>query len=450
MSLANDIIYGRTQNVARQLSQGAEVDEMDEYGYTPLIEAAIANNEEMGKLILDYNPKVNEQDVTGGTALHWTVENNNESFCQKLLEKGADPNAYTKAKLPVLLKPVLRRQEKIKRLLYQHGGDLHFAQDFINTKLIGHRFELHGKVIILNSLGRFIEVHFSGFILEFTISLVEASIYQFRNHFSARNLKNYFRQLDQIIQSFEAAAELIKFQQYMIDIDQFKKKIHTLLNRDLLLIPVGYEGHAINFIKYKNLLAKCDRGENSIGAQSVVIYKINNPQRMHEDLIKDLLYTKQSKQSVTDGIISVLDLEPIADLPLRSQVIGNCSWANTEATLPTMLYMLSGLQNQQEILEIYDIWREWDKDRALHKMTLTFQRAAPARRASIASTLAAVLFQRCKYTNAKDVERARKIIPILRHPGYEYILESYIDVYCGKKPTPEGKNLLQLLDIYGE
>jgi len=450
MSLANDIIYGRTQNVIRQLAQGADINEMDEYGYTPLIEAAIANNLEMGKLILEHNPNVNETDVTGGTALHWTVENKNLEFTQLLLDQGANPNAYTKAKLPVLLKPVLRRQNKLKKLLYEHGGDLHFAQDFINTKLIGHRFELHGKVDVVNSQGRFIEIHFAGFILEFTISLIEASIYQFRNHFSARSLTNYFSQLDLIIQTFENAAELIKYQQYMTDIEQHRKRIHKLINRDFLLIPVGYEGHAINFIKYKNLFAKCDRGENSVGAHSVVIYKINNPDRMHEDLIKDLLYSKLSKASVTDDIISVLDLEPVATLPIQSQVIGNCSWANTEAVLPTMLFMLSGLQNQQEILEIYDIWREWDKDRALHKMTLTFHRAAPARRASIAATLAAVLFQCCKYTNTKDVERARKIIPILRFPGYNYILESYLDVYGGKKPTPEGKNLMQLLDIYGD
>src|SRR5207253_4501378 len=119
----------------------------------------------------------------------------------------------------------------------------------------------------------------------------------------------------------------------------------------------------------------CDRGENSIGGQSVVIYKINNPSRLNADLIKDLLYTKQSEQSVTEGIISVLDLEPIDDLPIRSQVIGNCSWANTEATLPTMLYLLSSLQNKDEILTIYHSWREWDKDRALHRLMVTFTRA---------------------------------------------------------------------------
>jgi hypothetical protein len=35
----------------------------------------------------------------------------------------------------------------------------------------------------------------------------------------------------------------------------------------------------------------------------------------------------------------------------------------------------------------------------------------------------------------------------LRTPGYEYILKSYLEVYCHRNPSPAGENLQKLLRL---
>jgi hypothetical protein len=458
MSLTDQILKGSIKKVEQLLANGASPNELDIYGYTPLIEASIANRPDIAALLIHHGADVRLKDLTGGTALNWAVENNNLDLCKLLLQNGADPNAYNKNSQPVLIQPLLRRQQELKELLYKYGADLKFAQDYINTKLIGHRFELVGRVDIVDNKNTFIEVDYEGFVLEFTLGVIQDSLIQFINNFSARNLRSHFAELENIILAFAYAAELLKYQQHLVDIKQHKTRIDKLCRRNLLLLPVGYEGHAITFIRYGNLLAKCDRGENSLHNPSVLIYRMGRPQVFNTEFIKHLLFQKQSQYYISQGIVKDLGLQPVIDLPLPSQLIGNCSWANVEAAVPTMLLML-WLHNhadihladvrryQQAALAIYKQWIEWDKDWALHQCVESFYEANAARKASKAALLAAVLFQTCKYTVAQDIHRANKILAVLATPNYEYILKNYLKVYKG---TPAGHNLRELIDLYSK
>lgn len=458
MTLTEEILQGNESAVRQLLASGADVNELDIYGYTPLIEAAIANNKDIAELLISYEADVNKKDLVGGTALHWAVENYNLPLCELLLKQGADPNAYFDYGQPVLVQPLLRRQHDLKELLYRYGANLKFAQDYINTKLISHRFELVGRVYILDAVEKFIEIDFEGFILEFTISIIQDSLISFRNNFAARNLRSHFKEFDQIIAAFQIASELIKYQQYMVDIAQHQDRIAKLVSRELILMPMGYEGHAITFVRYRNLFAKCDRGENSRRNPSVMIYHMANKAAFNTDFIKHLLYKKQKSWFVTEGIVKALDLTQIADLPLPSQLTGNCSWANVEAVIPTMLYMfwleknlqLTAVDNkryQDSAMAIYKQWQEWDKDWALHQCVESFYDANPARKASKAALLAAVLFQTCHYTVPGDLQRANKILAVLAEHDYQYVLDSYLKVY---KNTQAGRNLLELIDLYSK
>jgi hypothetical protein len=450
MTFADEIIYGHIDNVAKYIAAGADVNEIDDYGFTPLIEAAIADNIEIAKLLIDHNAKVNEPDVVGNTALHWSVENNNLALSKLLLEKGANPNAYTSYGQPILVKPLLRRQQNLKELLYQYGADLKFAQDYIYTKLLGHRFELIGRVDIIDPNGKFIEIDFEGFVLEFSLNIILDSLMQFKNNFGARNLREYFTYFYFIIDAFAAAAELIKYQQYNTNRKRYEKRIDTLLSQDLLFIPIGCEGHAITFIKYKNFLAKCDRGANSLKHPSVEIFRIRNRRAWTVDFVKQLLYTKQDRQFINEGIIQYLNLESITSLPLKSQITGNCSWANIEAAIPTMLLLLMEHPEEEFVLTCFEQWREWDKDRALHECIENFYSASKSRQASLASTLAAILFQTCRFDNPKDLPRINKILSILsKTKELDYILKSYIKIYTQEHKTQIGNNLLQLIDVAG-
>ena len=71
-----------------------------------------------------------------------------------------------------------------------------FAKDFINAKLLAHRYELQGHVDIVDKTKTLIEIDFEGFYLEFTVEAVHDSLQDFRNNFGARHLRKYFKDLD--------------------------------------------------------------------------------------------------------------------------------------------------------------------------------------------------------------------------------------------------------------
>ena len=395
------------------------------------------NDVEKGELLIDHGADVNLRDLTGNSALHWTVENNNLDFCQLLLEAKADPNAYNLVAEPVLVKSILRRQKRLKNLLTQFGASLEFANDYINTKLLGHRFELIGYADIVDPQEKFIEVDFEGFILEFTIGIILHSLIDYRVNFSARHLKYFFDLVNQLIRAFANANQLIRFQHYQTDLSLYQNIIDLCLNYEMLIIPVAYEGHAISFVRYGNLLAKCDRSENDLFIDNVAIYEITRPNVFTREFIKKLMYKRQTKHFIDVELPHLLGLQRIHKLMIGSQISGNCSWANIESCVPVVwyLYSLDKSDDPKDALSFYYQWLEWDKSRALQHCLQSFSDASAARRASKGAILAAILFQRCNADVRSDIERAEKIISVLKTPGYEYILKSYIEIYCHRNPA---------------
>jgi hypothetical protein len=459
MSLANTIIYGDESDVLQILRSGADVNEIDEYGFRPLIEAAICNKPGIAKILLEQGAEVDQVDSTGRTALFWAVENNNLVLVRLLLNNGANVNHYTQAGQPILVTPILRNQTKLKNLLYDFNADLNFALDYINTKLLGHRFELVGQADIVDPSGRFVALDFEGFFLEFTLGIILQSLERYRNNFASRHLRKYFKYVKYLIDAFTLSTYLIKYQQYTINLDHHQKQIDQLLNHELLIIPVAHRGHAITFIRYANLWAKCDRGANSVQEGSINIYKVNNRRQFNNPFFKALIYQRQPPEFIASGYKKLLDAQVIMRLPLASQITGNCSWSNVEAAIPTILFLLMTEETNRrrdtvrqcidEALHFYQEWQEWDKDRALQECISGFNQADRVRKASKASILGAVLFQCCHYLNAKDVERAEKILPLLAEKDYRYVLESYLDIYWRRNKTIPGNNLIHLLDACG-
>lgn len=460
MSLSNAIIRGTLTHVAQLIDAGANINELDEYGYTPLIETAIMNKPDMAQLLLTAKVDVDNTDLIGRTALHWAVGNNNEPLCQLLLAHQANPNAYTLGGESVLVQPLLRNQIELKHLLYRHGAKLPFAQDFINAKLLAHRFELHGFIELLTAEKRIIDLDLEGFFLESTLGIMENSLSRYINHYASRHLRQYFDDIKSVIHALRNASQLIKYQHYMIDIAQYSVEIDQLLRHDPLILPIGYQGHAITLIHSGNIFIKCDRGEASQRHGSVVIYKMQKPYALTTGFIKKLLYKKQDKQFIEEGLVEYLGLVPISHLPLPAQIIGNCSWANVEATLPAMIFMQllhkTPKEERQDIrhlketaLFIHKEWMRWDQDTALHECMHSFYSASPARKATKVALLTAILFQRCHHAVNRDLRRAEKIFKIIALPEYNYVLKSYVDVYAKRARTPAGKNLMALIDLCG-
>ena len=55
-----------------------------------------------------------------------------------------------------------------------------------------------------------------------------------------------------MIQSLDVSAGLMRFQLGLEGFQQHQTEIYTLLEHELLLLPVCYAGHAITFVRYKN------------------------------------------------------------------------------------------------------------------------------------------------------------------------------------------------------
>lgn len=453
MTIANDIIRGRMPDFDAYLSMGESLDDIDEYGFTPLIECVVTRRLPIAEKLIQRKVDINKPDVTGRTALHWSVDNNDTEMTMLLLTDGANPNAYTRAGLSVLVYPVLRGQDPMKQLLYQYNAKLDFALDFIVGKLIGHRFSLRGDVDILNAAGEFIELDYEGFILEFTVAIIQDALRRFTSSFSTRHLRQYFPHLYVIMDAVQIAEELLQLQHHVDLTKEDLARLSEVIKAPMLILPAASRGHAMCFVRFHELWAKIDRGENSLKEGSVNIYRITKPEAFTVEFLQAFLYEKQSRDYFHEVINQELGLIPLVKMPLTSQIAGNCSWANVQAVV-LVGYALQQIElNSQfefsEAFAMYDAWVEWDQDRALDECIQQFYIANPLRKASLAAMLGGILFQTCDNRRDHDLIRAEKMLKILTLPDYYYILQSYFDEYCVKRLTRRGNNLLKLLEDCG-
>ncbi len=459
-SLAKAIIYGTLADAKVALAMGESAYDMDEYGFTPLIEATIFNKIDIVEWLLTQHVDVNQAGLTGHTALHWAIENQNLPLIKLLLEQGADPNSYANSGQPLLVLPLLRNQQTIKSLLYQYGANLTFAQDFITTKLLAHRFDLTGYVNIVSHEQRFIEIDLEGFLLEFTVGMIRESLQRFVNHYSSRRMRSFYDNLYRIIEALDVADELLRYRHFAVDIQQHRHRLQKLLNRPLLILPVGYTGHAIAYIRFDNLWVRCDRGEEGRRVGSVIIYEMQNASQCNVDFLMNLMYQKHDQGTIVESIPEYLGLKPLTQLPISTQVTGNCSWANMEAVIPSLLFLLSvGSKKSMSADKLIDVkkdanlvylaWRHFDKYAALQDFIQQTELAAMPRKASKAMVLMALVFQRLTSKRFSDVKLAEKLLPILMAPDLRYILESYLDIYYRRKVTKDGLRLLALIEAAG-
>lgn len=322
LSLADAIIEEDMDSVRQFMRYNVDVNQMDEYGFTPLIEATIVDNIEIARFLLENGANPNQQDVTGNTALHWAAENNNLALCKLLLENRSDPSAYNLSGQSALVMPTLRQQSELKQLLIHSGSDQVFAQDYINLKLLGHMFELIGPATIIDPKNNYVEVDFEGFFLEVTLGLISDSLIQFQNHFAARKLRRYSGLTHLIVEALQRASELIKYQQYRVNLKKAMTKINPIIHQEPLIIPVGYEGHAITFIKHGDIWVKCDRREDSRLYDNIMYYRVTHPENLNDKLIKSLIYVKQNSELINDELDKILGLKPITELKVEAQFSG--------------------------------------------------------------------------------------------------------------------------------
>lgn len=458
MALAETIIYESDDEGVAAVLAGADPNELDRYGMRPLIQAVICRKFKTLQALLSVGADLEQGDFINRTALQWAVDRGELEFCNYLLEAGANPNHYSADGQPILVNPILRQQLELVELFIKHHANYQFAQDYISAKLLGHRFELTGEADIVSPQGKFIPLSFEGFNLEFTTGLIRRSLHNFLNSIPGQKYKEYDAKLQRVLHALKNAAQLTEFGRHK-DKTQFMPAIDAILDNDLLLLPSAYQGHAITFVRYGNLWAKCDRGVGKI-ANTVLVSELGNPYAANKSLYKTILYEHKTEDFVTSGISHELALKTLTTLPTRHQLSGNCSWANVETSVPTMLYLLSynpmihtNLKQlaalQKEIYQFYNAWVEWDQDSAVEEAIEDFEAADKVRRLSKAIILGGILVQRCNAKFNSHLLRAKKILSILTQPDYTFILDNYCKIFCKDNAGKSGIRVRKLFKACG-
>ncbi|MBX9831351.1 ankyrin repeat domain-containing protein [Candidatus Babeliales bacterium] len=75
---------GNKEKATQCIKAGANVNALDEDGWTPLHEATANNNKEMVELLLDYRADPNVKDEDGKTPLRWAMERGYKAIGQLL------------------------------------------------------------------------------------------------------------------------------------------------------------------------------------------------------------------------------------------------------------------------------------------------------------------------------------------------------------------------------
>ena len=185
---------------------------------------------------------------------------------------------------------------------------------------------------------------------------------------------------------------------------------------------------------------------------------MNLPERLTDEFLHHLIYERHSDSFIKSKVRHYLQLLPIGNIPTKSQIAGNCSWANVEAAVPTAMFMMMIYREnldapiakvQKVAMSVYHSWISWHRDFFIDTLIEEYWRVNAARKASKTAIMAAILFQSCNVDNIEDVKRAKKLIKILKRKPYDYVLASYIKNFCHPQARKYGKDFTQLLKKLG-
>lgn len=102
-SLGDAVLYNDAKTVQALIAKGANVDEMDETGMTPLMIAASEGRTAIAKTLIDAGADVKVASSDGTTALMRAASSNRVEVIKLLLSKGADVNAKNNGGMTALM-----------------------------------------------------------------------------------------------------------------------------------------------------------------------------------------------------------------------------------------------------------------------------------------------------------------------------------------------------------
>lgn len=144
-NLHQAIINGDIEHVKSLLSGGADINEKNRLGGTPLHTAISKKNEEIAQLLISKGPDLNAKDKQGRTPLYLAVENGMKSLVELLVSKGVDINAMTIRGQNALTVSRSTGNTELTEFLLKHGAQEPVLQDMEGDGYYGRRPGMPGE-----------------------------------------------------------------------------------------------------------------------------------------------------------------------------------------------------------------------------------------------------------------------------------------------------------------
>ncbi|EWZ86563.1 hypothetical protein FOWG_10125 [Fusarium oxysporum f. sp. lycopersici MN25] len=136
--------YKQHSAIRLLIEHGANVNEKDPEGWTPLIQAICEKNEDLVWLLIKKGAQVDQKDAKGWLPLHYAIEFRSTGVVWLLILNGADVK-LRHINIPSVLDLALQKAEySFAWLLCQHGADINEVDEKGMTRL--HRASYSGRV----------------------------------------------------------------------------------------------------------------------------------------------------------------------------------------------------------------------------------------------------------------------------------------------------------------
>ena len=107
------VMAGNLEGVKKLINEGADVNEADLTGLTPLHVAAGQDRVEIAQILIDNGAKIEAEDAMGQTPLYMAVEFSNDRIVELLINAGAETDTYWDASCSINNKLSLIAQNHI-------------------------------------------------------------------------------------------------------------------------------------------------------------------------------------------------------------------------------------------------------------------------------------------------------------------------------------------------